>query len=152
MAEAAKAILGSAGHSAEVKVLYDDQALQPGAACAVFADLSGGSRLGADRAGAPRRRSEAIGAHVARQLLHELRAGATLDCYAGDQIIPFASLASGQSVFRVPKITEHIATGAWLARELLGSEVKAQNQLVIIEGVGFHKGKRESVTKDTIAT
>ena len=80
-----------------MRVLYDDTALQPGAGLSVFADLSCGSRLGSDRAGAPGRRSEAIGKYVARQLLEDMKARATLDRYASDQIIPFAALAAARA-------------------------------------------------------
>ena len=71
MADAAKGAFERAGYKTEVRVLYEDTALQPGAGLAAFADLSGGSRLGSDRAGAPRRRSETIGRYVARQLLED---------------------------------------------------------------------------------
>ena len=104
---------------------------------AAFADLSGGSRLGSDRAGAPRRRSEAIGRYVARQLLEDMKTGATLDRYASDQIIPFAALASGETRFRIPRITEHIESSAWLCREILGAEVKAEGHELLVKGIGF---------------
>jgi RNA 3'-terminal phosphate cyclase (ATP) len=118
-------------------VHYDDSALQPGAGLAAFADLSGGSRLGADPAGAPGRRSEAIGKYVARQLLEDIRTGATLDRYASDQMIPFAALALGESRFRIPSITEHIESGAWLSREFLCAEVKAEGHELVVKGIGF---------------
>jgi RNA 3'-terminal phosphate cyclase (ATP) len=138
MADAAKGAFERAGYKTEVRVLYEDTALQPGAGLAAFADLSGGSRLGSDRAGAPRRRSETIGKHVARQLLEDLKAGATLDRYTSDQIIPFAALASGESRFRIPRITEHIESSAWLCREILGAEVKAEGHKLVVKGIGFH--------------
>jgi RNA 3'-phosphate cyclase len=137
MAEAAKNVFGAAGHKAQIRVLYDDTALQAGAGLAVFADLSGGSRLGSDRAGAPGRRSEVIGKYVARRLLEDLETGATLDRYASDQIIPFAALASGESRFRIPEVTAHIESGAWLSREFLGAEVKAENRDLVVKGIGF---------------
>jgi RNA 3'-terminal phosphate cyclase (ATP) len=137
MAEALTAAFAAAGYKAQVRVLYDDTALQPGAGLAAFADLSGGARLGSDRAGAPGRRSEAIGKYVARQLLEDIKTGATLDRYASDQIIPFAALASGQSRFRIPCLTEHIESSAWLCREILGAEVKAEGHELLVKGVGF---------------
>jgi RNA 3'-terminal phosphate cyclase (ATP) len=137
MAEAAKDAFDKAGYKAQFRVHYDDSALQPGAGLAAFADLSGGSRLGADRAGAPGRRSEAIGKYVARQLLEDIRTGATLDRYASDQIIPFAALASGESRFRIPGITEHIESGAWLSREFLCAEVRAEGHELAVKGIGF---------------
>ena len=137
MAEAAKRTLGAAGYQASFQVLYDDSALQAGAGLAAFADLSSGARIGSDRAGALGRRSETIGKYVARQLLEDLKTGATLDRYAGDQIIPFAALASGESQFRIPRLSEHIQSNAWLCREFLGAEVKIAGQDVIVRGVGF---------------
>jgi RNA 3'-terminal phosphate cyclase len=104
---------------------------------AVFADLNDGSRLGSDRAGAPRRSSEAIGKYVARQLLEDLKTGAAIDRYASDQIIPFAALAGGQSRFRFPAVSQHIESSAWLSREFLGAEIKVEGHELIIKGIGF---------------
>ena len=92
MAETAHNVFAAADYRADIEVRNDTSALQPGAALAAFADLRGAARLGADQAGAPRRRAEAIGRHVAHQLLEDLHTGATLDRYAADQIIPFAAL------------------------------------------------------------
>jgi RNA 3'-terminal phosphate cyclase (ATP) len=137
MAEAAREALNAAGYEAHLRVLYDDSALQPGAGLAVFADLSCGSRLGSDRAGAPGRRSEAIGEYVARRLLEDIRTGATLDRYASDQIVPFAALGSGESRFRIPCVSDHIQSSAWLGREFLGAGIEASGLQLIVRGVGF---------------
>jgi RNA 3'-terminal phosphate cyclase (ATP) len=137
MAQSARAALRAAGYDAELGVLYDESALQAGAGLALFADLSEGSRLGSDRAGAPGRRSESIGQYAARRLLEDLKTGATLDRYAGDQIVPFAALAFGDSCFRIPRVSEHIESNSWLAREFLGAEVKAEGQELMVRGIGF---------------
>ncbi|MGH7811194.1 MAG: RNA 3'-terminal phosphate cyclase, partial [Candidatus Binatia bacterium] len=137
MAEAAKRAFSAADYQAGFQVLYDESALQAGAGLAAFADLSSGARIGSDRAGALGRRSENIGKYVARQLLEDLNTGATLDRYASDQIIPFAALARGESRFRIPRISEHIQSNAWLSREFLGAEVKCDDQDLIVRGVGF---------------
>jgi RNA 3'-terminal phosphate cyclase (ATP) len=137
MAETAKRVFGAAGYHADIQVLYDDNALQAGAGLAAFADLSGGARIGSDRAGAPRRSSEAIGKYVARQLLEDLQTGATLDRYASDQIIPLVALAAGESRFRIPRVSEHIESNAWLSREFLGSEIHVEGHELVVNGVGF---------------
>ena len=137
MAEAAKLTLGAAGYHADIQALYDDSALQPGAGLAVFADLSSGARIGSDRAGAPGRRSETIGKYVARRLIEDLKTGATLDRYASDQIIPLAALAAGESRFRIPRVSEHIESSAWLSREFLGADVRADEHNLVVKGVGF---------------
>jgi len=137
MARAAQRALATAGYQAGIEVLDDRTALQPGAALALFADLDDDVRLGADGAGAPGRPSEAIGERAARDLLEDLASGATLDRHAADQVIPFAALAAGESRFRVPAVTEHLESGAWLAREFLGAEVDASGAVLRIRGVGF---------------
>jgi RNA 3'-terminal phosphate cyclase (ATP) len=137
MAEAAQKVLLEGGFGADMEILEDDTALQRGAALAAFADLTGGSRLGADRAGAPRRSSEAVGQYVGRQLLQELASGATLDRYAADQVIVYAALADGESRFRIPIVTDHVQAGAWLAREFLGADVDAEEGMLKVRGVGF---------------
>jgi RNA 3'-terminal phosphate cyclase (ATP) len=138
MAEAARGVLATTGYRADIEVQDDTSALQPGAALALFVDLAGGSRLGADQAGAPRRRAEAIGRYVAQHLLEDLQTGATLDRYAADQLIPFAALAAGESRFRIPQLTEHVESNAWLAQVFLGAEVTIAGQVLSITGVGWH--------------
>jgi RNA 3'-terminal phosphate cyclase (ATP) len=137
MADAAQDVLAKAGYQAEIEVRHDTEALQRGAALALFADLEGTSRLGADQAGALRRRAESIGKHVADQLLDDLRSSATVDRFAADQIIPFAALAAGESRFIIPTVTAHVLTSAWLAEVFLGARVRIDGQRLVINGVGF---------------
>ena len=137
MATTARGALAKAGYGAHFDVINDKAALQPGAALAAFADLSGGVRLGADQAGALGRPAEAIGRFVVKRLLQDVETGATLDRFAADQIIPFAALAHGESRFRVPAVTEHVETNAWLAEKFLGAEVSLQNYTLTIKGVAF---------------
>lgn len=137
MAEAARRVLLARGYAAQIETIDDETALQRGAALAVFADLTGGSRIGADRAGAPRRSSEAIGEYVGRQLLEELATGAAVDRYAADQLIIYAALADGESRIRIPAVTDHVLANAWLVREFLGADVRTEEGLLSVRGVGF---------------
>jgi RNA 3'-terminal phosphate cyclase (ATP) len=134
MAAAARAVLDAADISAEIRERSDGTAAQAGAAFALFADFIGGTRLGADRAGAPHRPAERIGARVARQLLEEVDSGATIDRHASDQIIPFAALSDGTSRFQVPFITRHAETAGWLASLFLGAEVRAAGRTLTVHG------------------
>jgi RNA 3'-terminal phosphate cyclase (ATP) len=93
--------------------------------------------MGADRAGAPGRRSETIGKFVARQLLEDLKTGATLDRHASDQIIPLAALAAGESRFLIPRASQHVESSAWLSREFLGAEIKIEGHELAVKGMGF---------------
>ena len=67
MAAAGRTVLGAADITAQIQERSDSTAAQHGAAFALFADFIGGTRLGADRAGAPGRPAGRIGARVARQ-------------------------------------------------------------------------------------
>jgi RNA 3'-terminal phosphate cyclase (ATP) len=137
MAEAANAVLAEAGYRADIEVRYETRSLQPGAALALFADVVGGLRLGADQAGARGRRAESIGEHVAVQLLEDLKTGATVDRFAADQLIPFAALADGESRFCVPAATDHVLANAWLAEKFLGAQVHVQDRRLLVRGIGF---------------
>jgi RNA 3'-terminal phosphate cyclase (ATP) len=141
MQQAAQEVLSEQGYGAEIEIRHDRDALQPGAACALFADSGDGIRLGADRAGVLRRSAESIGRHVAQQLLNDWQSGATLDRFATDQIVPFAALADGHSRFRIPEVTDHLLTCAWLARLFFDARVTIDGHLLAIDGVGYQRRK-----------
>lgn len=131
--------LRSAGLEARIEVVNDETAPQPGAALAVFAETTTGVRLGADRAGAPGRPSEAIADDVARMLLEDLRSGATVDRHFADQLVVYAALAEGTTEFRVPEVTDHVDTNLWLVQEITGAGVSLDGQRVRIRGIGYHR-------------
>jgi RNA 3'-terminal phosphate cyclase len=137
MADKAREVLAEAGYQAEIELRHDTESVQRGAALALFADEGDRVRLGADQAGALRRSAESIGKHVAKQLLDELASGATLDRFAADQIIPFAALASGESRFIIPVMTDHVLTSAWLAEIFLDARVQIDGHRLTIYGTGF---------------
>jgi RNA 3'-terminal phosphate cyclase len=137
MADSAKKVLAGAGHAADIEIRKDTDAFQPGAALALFADLPGQARFGADQAGALGRPAESIGKYVANQLLEELDSGSALDRFAADQLIPFAALAAGESRFRVHSATDHVLTNAWLAKTFLGTDMKIEDHTLSVTGVGL---------------
>jgi RNA 3'-terminal phosphate cyclase len=128
---------GSAGYRTEIELRHDTDALQRGAALALFADRGTVVRLGADQAGALGRRAESIGKHVASQLLEDIQTGATVDRFASDQIIAFAALAQGASRFMIHSATDHVVTSAWLAELFLDAKVSIDGQRLVIHGSGF---------------
>jgi RNA 3'-terminal phosphate cyclase (ATP) len=134
MAQRAQEAFSAAGYRTTVEIIDDAKAAQPGAALMACASLSGGSRLGADRAGAPKRRAEEIGRSVSHMLMEDLASGAAVDRHAADQLMPFAALALGESRIRVPFVTDHILSSAWLAREFLEADIKIEGRLLRIVG------------------
>ena len=137
MAEECQKVLSSHGYEVEIQEIYDESLFQEGAALAIYAKTSLGSRIGSDRAGRPGRSSESIGRYVAQNLIEDVKTGATVDRYIADQLIIYAGLAEGTTRYSVPKITEHVETNLWLIEEFLGAKTKIKDNLIEIEGIGF---------------
>jgi RNA 3'-terminal phosphate cyclase (ATP) len=141
MAEECRKILSSYGHKAEIQEIYDTSSLQEGAALAIYAETSSGSRISSDRAGRAGRSSESIGRYVAQNLIEDIKADATVDRYIADQLIIYAGIAEGITRYSVPRITEHVETNLWLIEEFLGAKTKISGNLIEIEGIGFNMSK-----------
>ncbi len=139
MAARCAQVLERHGHRVDFEHLYDTTAVQAGAALAVFAETADGCLFGSDRAGAPRRTSEAIGEYVARSLLEDLDSGASVDRYLADQLVVYGVLADGVSHYSVPTLTEHLETNLWLAKTVLGADAQVSDHSIRIEGVGFSR-------------
>jgi RNA 3'-terminal phosphate cyclase (ATP) len=136
MAKVCEAELGGAGLPCSIERVSDATAPNPGASLAVWAHTSTGCILGADRAGAVRRTSEAIGRFVAKSLLADLATGATSDRHAADQLVLFAALAAGRTRYVTPAVTDHLETNLWLA-EQFGASARCERRKVDIEGLGL---------------
>jgi RNA 3'-terminal phosphate cyclase (ATP) len=139
MAHSCEEHLTTARLSCCIERVLDSDALHPGASLAVWSESSTGCRLGADRAGARRRSSEAIGRFVAQRLLADLRCGATTDRHLADQLVLFAALARGTTRYLTPRPTQHLDTNLWLANRF-GARVRCDERLVEIEGIGREIG------------
>jgi RNA 3'-terminal phosphate cyclase (ATP) len=136
MADACREVLKRQGLHADMRLLNDDTAPQAGAALALFAE-GPDALLGADQAGALRRRAESIGRFVAHALLNDLDTGAAVDRHLADQMIIFAALAAGTSAFCIPQATDHVHTNIWLVETILGARARLQGQQLHIQGVGY---------------
>jgi RNA 3'-terminal phosphate cyclase (ATP) len=136
MARTCEEHLGRSGISATIERVNDTEALHAGASLAAWGESSTGCMMGADRAGALGRSSEAIGRSVAEALLTDLGLGATVDRHMADQLVLFAALVDGTSRYLVPFQTDHVSSNLWLAAQF-GARVGLQGQQVTIEGLGF---------------
>ena len=70
--------------------------------------------LGAARVAERGVRAERLGRAAADDLAADLRAGATLDLHAADQMLVFLALAQGESRFRARELSSHARTALWL--------------------------------------
>jgi RNA 3'-terminal phosphate cyclase (ATP) len=136
MARTCEEHLARSGISATIERVDDTEALHAGASLAVWGESSTGCMVGADRAGARGRSSEAIGRFVAEALRADLARGATVDRHMADQLVLFAALVEGTSRYLTPSQTDHLASNLWLASQF-GARAGVQEQQVMIEGLGF---------------
>ena len=139
MATHCERLLGEQGYPARVEVHSDKTAPQRGAALFLRADTDTGCLLGADQAGKPGRRSEAIAESVVGTLLEDLRTKATTDRHLADQLILFAALARGTTQFLIPSVTDHVEANLWLVEKILGAKVELRGKGLRLEGIGFQK-------------
>ena len=136
MAEECQKILAESGYHASIETLYDETAWQAGANLSLWAETDSGCLLGFDRAGKRGRSSEEIGRYVARNLLEDLKTGATVDRYLADQLIIYAALAVGATEYSLPRLTEHVDANLWLV-EKLGARTRIEGNTLHIEGIGY---------------
>jgi RNA 3'-terminal phosphate cyclase (ATP) len=136
IAEECQKILAESGYHASIETLYDETAWQAGANLSLWAETDSGCLLGSDRAGKRGRSSEEIGRYVARNLLEDLKTGATVDRYLADQLIIYAALAVGTTEYIVPCLTEHVDANLWLV-EKLGARPQIEGNTLHIEGIGY---------------
>lgn len=109
------------------EVLGPDRAVGAGGAMTLWARTRRallGSGAVAQR-GVP---AERIARDAVDCLLADLRAGATLDVHAGDQLLIYLARAPGESRFSVRTLTTHAETCLWLLRQFLSLEWSAQTQ------------------------
>jgi RNA 3'-terminal phosphate cyclase (ATP) len=137
MAEQSRALLAKRGFEAHVQGIEDSSAVQKGAALLVWVQTDTGALLGADQAGKRGRRSESIAEFVVRALCEDLATGATVDRYLADQLILFAALAEGETVYRIPRVTEHVVSSLWLVDRILGAKSTVHGDLLRIRGVAY---------------
>ncbi len=136
MADECQKALAKKSYRARIETLWDESSLQAGASLAIWAETDSGCLLGADQAGARGRSSESIGRHVARTLLEDLAAGATVDRYLADQMIIYGALAQGTTEYIIPSFTEHVDANLWLV-EKFGAHTRVDGHTVRIEGIGY---------------
>jgi RNA 3'-terminal phosphate cyclase (ATP) len=67
----------------------------------------------------------------------DLDSGASVDRYLADQLVVFAALAAGESLYSVPRVSEHLETNLWLAEAVAGARTAIDENVVRAEGVGY---------------
>lgn len=137
-AKAANKILKAHGYEAQIEVINDrSNPLQKGSSLVLWAKTSTGALLGGDAIGELGKLSEVVGREAAENLVKEIEAKATVDVHLADMLVPYVSLARGESVYLCRSVTEHLDTNIWLAQKILGAkfEVSKVNGLYRVRKV-----------------
>ncbi|MCZ7357626.1 MAG: RNA 3'-terminal phosphate cyclase [Candidatus Methanoperedens sp.] len=81
--------------------------------------------IGAGALGERGLRAEKVGSSAASAMISELKAGAGVDIYLADQLVPFIALA-GNGSFTTRLITPHTRTNIWVTEEFLDLKFKIE--------------------------
>jgi len=82
--------------------------------------------LGADALGDRGVPAERVGEDAAARLKTEIDGGGTVDVHSSDQLLAYAALAAGPSVFTVREISSHLHTQMWLVPQFLPVDITAE--------------------------
>jgi RNA 3'-terminal phosphate cyclase (ATP) len=112
-AEAARERLAEVGAPVEIDEVHVDEAPSKGTAVTLVGHA--GTRLGGSALGERGKPAEEVGAEAAEELVKSVRAGADLDAYVADQLVPYVALAGGS--YGAPRVTSHLRTNVGIASE-----------------------------------
>lgn len=125
-AEAASTRLMEAGYPSQIET-QSFEAFSTGSGITVWTGYMGGSALG--KRGLP---AEKVGKDAADEIILELRAGASVDTYLADQLIPYMALA-GNSSYTVRELSLHTKTNIWVTEQFLDVNFKIEKKEGLFE-------------------
>ncbi|MDW5551393.1 RNA 3'-terminal phosphate cyclase [Methanosarcina sp.] len=125
-AEAASTRLMEAGYPSQIET-QSFEAFSTGSGITVWTGYMGGSALG--KRGLP---AEKVGKDAADEIILELRAGASVDTYLADQLIPYMALA-GNSSYTVRELSLHTKTNIWVTEQFLDVNFRIEKKEGLFE-------------------
>ncbi len=136
--EGAREALGPVGLRAETA---HPQSPSPGTMLTIAARFEHGA-AGFSAAGERGKRAETVGREAGEQAARFLQDAASVDMYLADQLLLYAAIAGGTTVYVTEKITEHLRTNAWVIAQFLEAELNIDEDTgrVTVRGVGLPVG------------
>jgi len=116
---AARQFVAIAETKIEERSLGNAQAMGPGGAIVLWTEHEN-TVLGADALAEKGEPAEKVGQAAGEELLSDLKAHASLDVHASDQVLIYAALAEGESRFSAREVSGHALTTMWLLEAFLG--------------------------------
>jgi len=124
-AESVKDALGFGPEIPIESVIEYFPALSAGSTITIVGDFEN-TAIGSDSLGRPGKRAEAVGREAAGMFLEEFNSAASLDAHAADQVLPYLSLAGGESLFTVSEIREHTTTNIWVIGQFIDRRIELE--------------------------
>ncbi len=110
-------------------IIIMDKAPSPGQGTTLFLRLeSEGGVSGFSALGRRGKRAEEVADEAVGQLAEYMDSGGCIDPYLSDQLIPFAALAKGKSIFTVSRITRHLLTNIWVVKQFLDVRIDVEGR------------------------
>ncbi len=117
-ATAANHVLMRLGYEVSISVQYSD-ASNLGSGITLWTESDNGPSVAGSALGVREKAAEEVGREAARELLDEVNAGATVDRYLADQLIPFIAVSGGS--LQTSEITAHTRSCMHVAEQVLGA-------------------------------
>lgn len=86
--------------------------------------------IGVDNLGKLGKSAEIVGREAAVEFLKEGKSEGCLDKHLADQILPYLSLAPGNSQVKVSQITDHCKTNIWVIEKFLRGRFKIEDNII----------------------
>lgn len=147
-AKAAKEKLQTAGQgnvniAIETYPPNQDPHIAAGSGITLTMRYSNGSVIGGDSIGELGKPAERVGEEAATKLLMEIGSQAPVDHHLGDILIPYLSVADGQSEIIVSQITMHTLTNIKIAELIAGVKFNVQGELnmpgrITVQGIALN--------------
>ena len=118
---AARQFVAIAEAKIEGQSLGNAQAVGSGGAVVLWTEHEN-TVLGADALAEKGTPAEKVGEEAGEELLSDLKAHASLDVHASDQVLIYAALAKGESRFSAREVSSHALTSMWLIEAFLDVE------------------------------
>jgi len=117
-ANAAREFLTSKGYDVDIELEFG-KGISTGSGITLWSGYKGGSSLG-ERG----KRAEIVGEEAAVEIYNEIESNACFDKYLADQIIPFASVARGDTRYTTSQITKHLISNAYVVEKFFENTVE----------------------------
>jgi RNA 3'-phosphate cyclase len=124
---------------AEIDVLYDIPANDPGSFVFLIAELEN-VVAGFSSLGKRGKKAEDVAKEAVDSLKEYMESDGCIDPHLADQLIPFLSLAKGNSSFTTTRITEHLLTNLWVVQHFLDVKISIWGDKGKKGGIEFFNG------------